>query len=122
MKQFESGNEFCHGTLVDQVCSRSGENMGGNRGTVGHGHVQKAQCERAVQGDEFPVGVVCSTAQWQAVGTGVCDRDKQTGKDEKVECTLHFCCLVVANLGIDELAGGLFGSRAQGVAKLHKKK
>ena len=48
MKQFESGNEFCHGTLVDQVRSRSGEDMGGKRGTVGHGHVQKAEGEGAV--------------------------------------------------------------------------
>ena len=118
MKQFESGNEFCHGTLVNQVCSRSGENMGGKRGTVGHGHVQKAQCESAVQGDDFPVGVVCSTAQGQAVGTGMCDRDKQACKDEKVECTLHFGCLVVTNLSIAELAGGLFGSRAQGGCKV----
>ena len=50
----------------------------------------------------------------------MCDRDKQTGKDEKVERTLHFGCLVVANLSIDELAGGLFGGRAQGVAKQGK--
>ena len=92
--------------------------MGGKRGTVGHGHVQKAQCESAVQGDDFPVGVVCSTAQGQAVGTGMYDRDKQACKDEKVECTLHFGCLVVANLSIDELAGGLFGSRAQDGCKV----
>ena len=117
MEQFKPGNEFCHGTLVDQISSRSGKDMGGKGGTVGHGHVQKSKGEGAVQGEDLPVRCVCPTTQGQAVGTGMGDRDKQTGKDEKIERTLHFGCLVVAYLGIYKLAGSLFGGRAQGVAK-----
>ena len=56
--------------------------MGGKRGTVGHGHVQKAQGESAVQREDFPVGVVCSTPQGQAVGIGMGDGNEQAGKDE----------------------------------------